>query len=342
MRDKGILFHNVMELEEGSMPNGVSLHRFPRQVRHSLGERGKFISRESSGCELRFVTTASQVWVTLSALENDGDLVVYKGGYFHSRIRLQAGAIHTLRLEEPARWGNVSRGGAHSSGFAPEVWRMMAGRFNLVLFGIDTFGHPIRPPHPDEMPKFKWLAYGSSITHGLANQQMSYVHQTARRLGIDVYNLGMSGSCACEKEMADAIAARQDWDLATFELGVNMRDHFTPDEFRERSAYLLHAVLKHHPDKPVALITIFPNYATRPLEATKASDNEKRFNEILREHVREINHPHLHLLEGDAILRDFSTLSCDLIHPGEMGHTLMAQNLSDRLKIILDESRQER
>jgi lysophospholipase L1-like esterase len=325
-----VYFHNVMEMEEDARAGGVHLYRYPKQVRHALGDRGRFISEEASGCEIRFVTEAPIIRVTLSIPECDGDIFVYKGGLFHSQHRLQAGNALTLQLEEPARLRQVDRKQMLRSGFAPEVWRICLGRYTCVWKGLNTFGHPVRPPHAEETPKLRWLAYGSSITHGIYNQPMAYIQQTARRLGVDVYNCGLAGSCLCEKEAADFLAARDDWDVATLELGVNMRGSFTAEQFQERTAYLLEQLVEKHPDKPIFLITIYPNFATHM--ANEVTETDLKYNEILREHVRKLNHVNLHLVEGSMVLDDFSGLSVDLVHPGEYGHMRMGENLATLMR----------
>lgn len=326
-----IAFHNVAELEPAA-GNGVYLRRVPRSVREHLNERGRFIAGEAGGCELRFVTAAPNIRVTLSLPETDGCVTVFKGGLFHSRHELQAGTIRTLQLSEPPRLAMADRKRLMGTGFAPEVWRICFGRYACVVSGIETFGHPLRPPQKGETPLKRWIAYGSSITHG-EDSSLPYIGQTARRLAADVLNLGMSGSCHCEREMSNYLAAQQDWSFMTLELGVNMRDHLSADEFRERTGYLLDRLVSGHPEKPVAVITIYPNFAMFP--GSGIAEKDSRFNDILRSHVERLSHPKLHLIEGDRVLDDLSGLSCDLIHPGDDGHIRMGENLARELGRIL-------
>lgn len=124
----------------------------------------------------------------------------------------------------------------------------------------------------------------------------------------------MSGSCHCEREMSNYLAAQQDWSFMTLELGVNMRDHMSPDEFRERTGYLLDQLVSRHPEKPVAVITIYPNFAGFP--GSGIAEKDVQFNDILRSHVKRLDHPKLSLIEGNKVLDDLAGLSCDLIHPG--------------------------
>jgi len=334
MTDKSILYHNVVELEPH--PQGALLRRYPREVREALSPRGRMMSEEATGCELRFVTEAPYVRVSVGIPEQDGMIRVYLGGLLHSEHRLQAGVVRTLTLEAPtARLAKVDRRHLLASGFAPEVWRICWGRSTALFGGLHTFGYPVRPPMATELPRRRWLAYGSSITHGPDHSQLSYIHQAARRLGLDAMNTGLGGSCLIEPEVADWLAGRDDWELASFELGVNMRDSYTEDMFRTRAGYLLEQVIRRHPDKPLLLLTIYPNFATYADDETAAKD--QRFNLVLRELAEALQHPRLHLIEGERVLADLSGLTCDLIHPADYGHIRMGEALAEAMNGYLSD-----
>lgn len=325
--------HNVAELEPDPAGGGMLLRRYPREVRQALGERRRYISEEATSCELRFVTAAENVRVALRIPEKNGVVTVYKGGLFHSEHRLQAGVVTTLHLTEPPRLASADRSLLLGSGFASEVWRIRFGRYTCAFHGLNTAGEPVRPPRPGELPDLRWLAYGSSITHGGELSSQAYVDQAARRLGADILNMGLAGACLCEKAAADFLAGRTDWSLATLELGVNMRDSMSVEEFRERSGYLLEQIARNHPDKPVFVITIYPNFAT--WADNEVTRKDEAFNAVLREHVRRLALPRLQLIEGSSVLTDLSGLSCDLIHPGDLGHIAMGVNLASILQANL-------
>ncbi|NGZ75356.1 SGNH/GDSL hydrolase family protein [Saccharibacillus alkalitolerans] len=330
----GAAFHGAAELEPAPA-GGVYLRRIPAFVRRRLGARGRFIAAESTGCELRFVTSSQTADVTLSLPVQAGTVTVYRGGMFHSEHRLPAGEIRTLRLTAPPRLQTADAARLSASGFAPDVWRVRFARGEAVYYGLNAFGEEVRPPTAGELPRTRLLAYGSSITHGGEQSRSAYIDQAARRLGADLYNLGMSGSCLCEAEMIDWIAGRDDWDIVFLELGVNMRDGMGGEEFREKVRYALERIAARHPDKPMFLTTIYPNFATLGEESPKAREQDLLFNGILREEVRRLNHDRLHLIEGDTVLDDPGGLSCDLIHPADEGHIRMGENLARQIRETL-------
>ena len=65
----------------------------------------------------------------------------------------------------------------------------------LVLYGglvcLRQVHGDVRPPTADELPAFRYLAYGTSITQGAAAsmRHLGYASQTAWRLGADLINL---------------------------------------------------------------------------------------------------------------------------------------------------------
>ena len=214
----------------------------------------------------------------------------------------------------------------------------MSRGFSAVYHGIDTFGHGERPPMLREVPKLKWLAYGSSITHGSVaiSHNNSYIEQAARRMGVDVLCNGLSGACLCEKIIADYFASRDDWDFITLEIGVNMRGPFTSEEFEVHARYLIKTIVESKPQKPVIVITIFPNRAVYFKNKEDVSHIRNReFNEILTKICNDIKMDNLYLIRGEDILTDFSGLSSDLIHPSDYGHTLMGENLAAKIRNII-------
>ncbi|WP_127583098.1 SGNH/GDSL hydrolase family protein [Paenibacillus koleovorans] len=347
----GIQFYNVEELEQIPGVPGLTLQRYPADVRERLGidvyDMGRRSATMAAGCELRFVTESRQVRLYVSSPLTDGELVVYHGDYFHSMHTVKAGGVVGLSLQKHDMFLQVTEQSLRVGRFSPDVWRVVVSRasgggtsIQLTFHHLDTFGYPVREPLPEEVPSVRWLAYGSSITQGgsAIHQHGTYVQQAARRLGVDVYNKGLSGSCYIEPQVADYLASLTNWDIATLELGVNMRGRFTTEQFRERAEYLVSTLLEKHPDKPIVLLTIFPNVATRFInEPNPVTLANEAFCEQLRDLQRTLGAPNLHLIEGSDILTDFSGLTADLVHPSDYGHMLMGQQLAERLRVILQE-----
>lgn len=338
-------FHNVAELEVVEGMPGYRLQRFPKYVRNNLGykeqERGRFYSQCSTGCEIRFVTDAKFFRIALSAVEGEGTVLVYRGNFLHSYHHLKAGTITTLNLQAPPAFSEVCPEALEGYAFSPSVWRLLFDKNCCAVFHyIDTFGHEIRPPMEGEIPKVKWLAYGSSITFGgdCNLYSNSYVQQVGRRLGVDILNKAIAGACFCDESVANYIAQFDDWDFTTLELGVNMRELFSAEEYEKRINYLLDTIMSENPDKPIVVIGIYPNGAGYFLEQENITkEHNREFDIITKKIVEEKGSNKLFFIAGDKILTDFSGLCTDLLHPSDDGHILMGENLSKELRRIIGE-----
>jgi hypothetical protein len=324
-----IEFHNVAELAEYSGVNGLALHRYPRDVIKAMSPLGHHAAACADGVELRFVTGSDWISLTLSARSNysfstGAQVEVFKGDILISSQTIPDGATQTIKLMTPPLLAQVKPEAFAGGSFAACVWRVRMHGATVFFHGLDTAGHPCRPPGEDEKPRRRWLAYGSSIT----NAGSGYVQSAAWRLRADVFNKGMCGSCLCEPEVAGWLTACESWDFATLELGVNMRGGFSAMEFEKRARLLVSTLRASAPAKPIVLITIFPNSDDYQIAPHPLSAANSEFREVLRNIHRGSGDPNLHLIEGNQVLDRFSGLSADLIHPSPDGHQLMGLNLA--------------
>jgi lysophospholipase L1-like esterase len=334
-----LAFHNVDELESIPGLSGVRLQRLPAAIRARLGfkahTRGRFYSERAAGCEIRFVAEGPFVRVTLSAVEAEATAFVFRGDFAHSRHHLKAGAATTLFLEDPPFFAQVEPSALRTRRFAPVVWRIAFNHDAIVHYhGVEAFAHALRAPRADELPARTWLAYGSSITFG-GNAVLgsnSYVQHAAQRLGVDVLNLGLPGSCLCEASTAEYLAQRRDWNFATVELGVNLVDHATPEEFERRVRHLLATLAHAQPTRPIFVIDIFSNRADAARDgSTLSAQRTPIFREIVHREVASLGAAHVRLIPAKEILPDFSGLTSDLLHPSDEGHLAMGDRLAQRL-----------
>ena len=342
MRHDDIDFHNAAELRETDESDGLLLQRVPENVRTDLNEGAQQRMRHPAGVELRFVPDGP-VEVTLSAVpkrDATESTVRVFWGPIQSQETFEVGEDpETIRITHPEKLDRLKPEATEGLAFDPRVCR-------LVLPGEHRGGHvyyhgvegDFRPPRPEELPDRTYLAYGTSITEGEAPlaEHLNYVSQTARRLDADLINLGSCGTAYCDTAMADHIADRDDWDLATLSLSINMVGTFSVEEFRERAANMVDTVAGAHLDKPVACITIFTNAR----DVCEGADEDRlceQFREALREVVAETPHDNVGLLEGREMLPSIAGLTPDLVHPGDDAMITMGENVAAELDALLDE-----
>ncbi len=332
--------HNVAATTPVS--GGLRLQRVPEKVRKELNESAQMRVLQPDNCEIRFVGNHEESRVTLSS-EGKTDISVFYG-VFDGRDRYTIGPVPTtIRLRLPERLRELDRRWWKDQPFAPSVFRVVCGgrrRDPLILHAVK--GKGIRPPRPAELPAVTYLAYGTSITHGFDCEapHLSYVAQTAWRMGADLINLGVGGACHCETAFADYIAGRKDWNIASLALSVNMHE-FPLTEFRKRVAYMIGAVAGADANRPVACITLYPYFRDFGISDPGANygGSPDDYRRSLRDAVAECRLPNLHLIEGPEILTDIGGLTADLVHPSDNAMIEMGKNLAAKMKPLLKGTR---
>ena len=334
--------HNVADLEE--LPDGgVRLQRCPEELRLLLNESGKSRMRFPSCSEIRFVAESPTVRVTISCSEGAAQVVPFFGMFQGASVYVAAGEKRTIELTPAENFLRLDPAACADMPFSPRVFRFMLGIGGIVEFhGVE--GEGVRPPQADELPSVRYLAYGTSITDGSAatGPHLTYVAQAARRLGVDLINLGLGGGAHCEPELADWIAARDDWHIATLAMSVNMIGAgFSLEDFHDRVAYFMNTVAGADTSRPVACITIYPHSRDFPgrFDAPQLKGTPEQYRQALRDAVGESGLPNVHLIEGPEMLTDPAGLTPDLVHPADNGMIMMGENLARELKPVVDSIR---
>lgn len=332
-------FHGVAELHPVG-GDALRLQRLPEKVRLALNPKAARRMLAPDGAEIRFVSAGSDVVeVTLSAPETPCELIAFWGGFQDLEKHVIGREPTTLRLTYPERLSQLIPQAVAQQPFHPRVWR-------LTLRGMDKHGivhfHEIRgcglrPPRVDEKPARTYMAYGTSITDGFSAGAMhlSFISQTARRLGMDYVNLGSAGSAYCEPEVADYIAQRRDWHVATLCVSANMIGaQFGAEEFRSRAAYLVNTIAGADASRQIFCITVLPYFADfcRGIGGPHGQGLAPLYRQALRQVVSTCGRNNVHLIEGADLLTDISGYTADLIHPGDAGMTQIAENLAARMQ----------
>lgn len=323
-------FHNVAELVpvEG-LGGAVQLYRFPLALQTQFDQRaGKLTNRISTGCEIRLVTDSTHVVFRISSHEATR-VHLYQGDFHTLTTHLHPGCVHQSRADVQTRLLELPAEVIARCRFKPNVIRLVVEHGPIYLHGIDTFGFACRKPQADEKPATRWLAYGSSITQA---DSYGYVHQAAMRLGVDVLNKGMGGSCGVEDATMKYLVEDCQWDFATMEWGINMRQTVSEEEFDRRINMAMDRLTAT--GKPVFILTSFMNNAHLQASLDEPCQRHLKFDELLRDACarRAADHPRLKLIEGCDVLKNPGWLSSDLVHPTHDGHNNMGEQLANLLR----------
>ncbi|NIA07371.1 MAG: hypothetical protein GWP14_07030 [Actinobacteria bacterium] len=334
---ENVELHNIEEVRSIQDHDGVRLQRIREDVRLALNEGAQMRMLQPDSAEIRFVADDSPCRITLSS-EGQSRVTVFNG-LFDSRQRFIIGPEpQTIELVMNERLPQLDKKYWSKMSFSPRVYRVILGgpqREPVFFHGLE--GQNIRPPEANEIPSLRYLAYGTSITHGFDAEgpHLSYAGQTARRLGADLINLGVGGSAHCEPELADYISAQNDWHIATLALSVNMQG-FELSVFRDRVGYMVNKIAGTGPKRPVACITLYPHYRDFGIELEDIyGGRPEEYRQILRDVVQACPYENVHLIEGPEILTDISGLTADLIHPADNGMIEMGWRLAEKLKPLL-------
>jgi lysophospholipase L1-like esterase len=341
---KNLDFHNIEEIYSHKNIDGVLLARIPERVSQHLSKVGQIMMLCLSGSEIRFVSDTYPVKVTLSVdkiIQQIGDSVsseahIFFGGLqFRQRFTITQEKT-TISIVVPSKFFAMARKIAVNTPFSPNVCRI---RFWGTTMGTPIRFHniqargKIRPPNAQEVPRLRYLAYGSSVTQGAyaSGPHLNFADIVGTRLGADVINLGTSCSAYCEPELADYISERNDWDFASLALSVNMVDSFSPRDFSERVTYMIDRIAKSNQNRPVVCITIKPYYG----DYVK-SIKPNLYRELLRKAVNHSPHKNVYLVEGQELMPDVAGGLCsDMIHLGDNGMAQIGSHLAEKLVPIL-------
>lgn len=324
-------FHNVAEMHEIPGREGLRLQRVPEVVRLRLNDKAQQKMLSPASAEIRFLSDGPTVSITLSCPEGTCDVIPFWGNFQGNRETISNGT-KTIELKYPERLLQLGPEWCEGMSFHPRVWRLLLRGAPVFYIGVE--GTELRPPERHDLPKYRLLAYGTSITHG-ANAtgiHLSYISQTARRLGMDLINLGTGASAYCEPELSDYMAGRSDWDVATLCLSVNMIDAgFALNEFAARTSYMIRALACAQPERPVFCITLFPYFRdfSPAFEDAKFKGTPEQYRDVLRQVIRDLSLPNVILVEGNNLLRQIDGLSPDLLHPADNGMIQIAEHLAD-------------
>lgn len=321
-------FHNVAELVP--YQDGHIMHRVPADVRAHLNEGLRERSSwYATGVELRFRLRSDQAVIRLRTLPMAEAQVAHvyygsmQGGWQNSSrlITTQATDLIIPRPGNPDQLTEIHRSCALP--FSPEVVRVVLPYGSLVFLGIEG---DVEPPRPEDLPERTYLAYGSSITHGSLALDMphTYAFRIAQMLGCDYRNLGFAGTAHLEKEMAEYIVSRQDWDFASVEMGINMLLCFSLADF-ERRVDDFTAILAADP-RPVFATSLFGFWGEHQQKAAQ-----------MRQIVGKYAQERLHYIDGLELLDHPAYLSQDMVHPSLEGQDQIARRWQALMAPVLRE-----
>lgn len=183
------------------------------------------------------------------------------------------------------------------------------------------------PPSKEYRTEKPIVYYGSSITQGgcASHPGNSYCAVVSRRLDADFINLGFSGSCRGQIELAEYMTRL---DMSVFVLDYDHNSD-TADTLQQTYEPFFKKIREHNPDLPVIMISA----------ADLAHKDRERRKEIIRttwENARAAGDENVYFIDGDTIYEGIDRHECtvDSVHPNDLGFWAMANAVEKVLKTI--------
>jgi hypothetical protein len=198
----------------------------------------------------------------------------------------------------------------------------------ISAIGIDREAL-LRTPAPfsKELP---FVLYGSSIAQGAtaARAGMAYASILGRMLNLDFVNLGFGGAGKAEPEVVDLVSSI-DACCYLFDLGKSYGQ-------QDASAYvaMLETIREQHSN--TLLVCITPVFSTKEIYEPEYLSLSEHIRKVVRDAVgARVNSgdQNLALIDGLELLGpdDRDGFSKDGVHPNDLGFTLIAERLRQRL-----------
>jgi lysophospholipase L1-like esterase len=330
MKYGNIELHNVCDILENDGQPGIGISRLPLSVLPAINKGAAKQSHNGTGCEIRgMLPEGGKARIVLQTMHSNSTVpvVTVYHGCFCGQSVVAAMEPTEIVIKVPDRielMANVSRVQGHT--FDPRLVRVRLPPIHTTR--ILSIEGDLIYPEPAATPASTLLCYGSSITHGACATipEGTYAAQCARALGYDLINLGFGGSAQMDPAIANHIAARTDWDVATLEMGINVRN-WPLEQFRCAVEQFVSTIVAAHPRKPVFCIDLFTYFDDFEEAPTLAVG----FREAIQEIVRATDSPFVHHVDGREILRQAAGLRTDMVHPSDTGMQEMGQNLATRI-----------
>ena len=314
-----------------------TFERVPKELREKLPSLS-FLGRRTPGARVCFRTNSPwfKVKIELENVSPDIGLSIYtcQSAFVYLGKRETS---KLLGIVNPSNYGITSFERTFKKGEGEDEVTIFVPR-NEVVKNVEIEiedGYEIFAPTPYKYSR-PAIFYGSSITEcaAAANPCASYNALISRHLDLDFYNLGFSGNCKGEDEMADFI------NTLDFSIFVYDYDHNapTPEHLEKTHERFFKRIREKNQDMPVIMIT-------RPT-ATFDEDAIRRRDIVKKTYENALKNgdKNVYFIDGEDFFRDFGDKEVcfvDTVHPTDLGFYKMAEIIEPVISRALTESKNQ-
>jgi hypothetical protein len=283
------------------------------------------VAHACSGIRLAFTTNSKNIVLRLSEPQDKFRFDLIVDGKLEESI--------TLKVNDGTKDCFVKFKGLDSKQKSIEIWLDQSRALKLKSIYIDA--NAVIEKNP--VSQKRWVHYGSSISH--ANEASSPINTwpaiVARKMNLNLCNLGVAGNCKIEPMMALMIS-RCRADLITLKLGINVDcGELTSRTFGPNIIGFIQIIREKHPSTPLVLISpiISPPREDKKQIETHLGLKEMRstISEIV-ETCRRYGDKNIYYVDGLKIFgQDETKYLPDDLHPNSEGQPILAQHFIEEV-----------
>jgi hypothetical protein len=327
--------HNIADVQPAD-DGSLRLPRVPVTLLAGLNEAVRRRAYAPAGAELRFRQPRGPVTIRLRRMPDSNEA-------FHPPAAVLAGVFHgdfqsgwyalpegDTTLAIPPFAGDRETLAKARYRYSPDLVRVVLPVFpEIRLVALEG---ELEPARAEDAPSRRYLAYGSSITHGAYTPlgTATYPAVVARLLGTDLLNLGFGNGARLEPDMARWIVSRKDWDFASLEMGINVLGDVA--WFRELVKGFLPVFAADPAKRPVFCLDLLPCRGEIKGEDPAMFEG---YRAAIRDELAALGVPHLHRLSYADGLARHADLADDLLHPGAHAFEDIGRHLAAQMRPVL-------
>ncbi len=295
--------------------------RFPRAVSKTVSPNVDALNFRTSGGRVRFKTDSDYIAITVELM--DGNPMPHMASAGQNGFDLYKNGHFCRLFTPPYDLKNTYSSERKLDGEMAEY------TINFPLYrGVKRLlvalrkGAKLESPHEFTI-KDPVVFYGSSITQGACASRPGncYVNTLMRKIDADFINLGFSGSCKAEPQMADYIAGLK-MSAFVYDYDHNVR---TPEQLKDTHKPFFDIIRKAQPNLPIIMVTAPDAYFNGPSFYAR--------REIIYENylaAKNSGDNNVYYVDGSALFPSDCIDNCivDGTHPSDLGFHFMAEGIA--------------
>ncbi len=308
------------------------VERFPEELRNSISEDIKFFGRRCPGARVEFRTNSKRfkVKIIFETLSFDIGMSVFSCQSAYVYVGSHSTSKYLGHVYPRGCYVQKEAEGEFFKSDKTEDVQIFFPRNEImknIIVEVED-DSIVEAPTPYKYSK-PVIFYGSSITEGGCCSKISNAYSSiiSRRLDMDFYNFGLSGSCKGELPIADFFNKIE---KSIFVLDY---EHNAPNVEYLKSTHepFFKRLREASPDLPIIIVS-------KPVFEEKEHDEGWHVLHTTYENAVARGDKNVYFIDGNKFFPPENGVYCtnDLTHPNDLGMFYMANAIEPTVKMILE------